>query len=119
MTYARAGFQVRIREATTLAEVGTRVEQALECTFHRSEARLFAGTPALETTLLGLWITLSILGGEPDGEAQTFVLMGTLKDDLDVRWGGDLPRIDISKFILGVLRSYDSGAWNIPDAEDL
>jgi hypothetical protein len=45
--------------------------------------------------------------------------MGMLKDDLDVRWGGDLPRIDISEFMLGVLSSYDSGAWYIPDPEDL
>jgi hypothetical protein len=119
MTYARVGFQVRIREAATLADLGTRVEQALECAFHPSEARLFAGAPALETTLLGLWITLSFLRGVPDGEVQTFVLMGMLKDDLDVRWGGDLPRIDMSEFMLGVLRSYDSGGWYIPDSEDL
>jgi hypothetical protein len=53
MTYARVGFQVRIREGSTLADVGTRVQQALECAFQPSEARLFRGAPALETTLLG------------------------------------------------------------------
>jgi hypothetical protein len=119
VSYPRVGFQVRIRQAAPLGAIAARVEGVLNCAFQPSEARLFAGDPALESTTLGLWISLRFLPPSSDGGTRACVLMGTLADELDARWPSDAPRIDISQYVLGLLHTNDSPDWYVPGLEEI
>lgn len=119
MAHSKIGFQVRIKEDTTLNELGRRVGRILDCTFAPSHAKFFEGDAALETRSLGLWIALS---GDPEileGQRRTYILMGTLADDLEADWDDDGDLINISPYILELLTKYDNSAWYIPELEEI
>jgi hypothetical protein len=120
MNNTRLSFQICIDESASLEELGARVGRALQCPFLPSSANLFAGEQALEAFCLGLWITLSCDMLPVDRTTpKNYVLMGSLRGDLEATCEDDYSIISISDYILTILKKLDEGAWYIPDMDEL
>jgi hypothetical protein len=113
-------FQVRINDNASLEEIGARVEQALQCQFSPSSSNFFSGDPALESFCLGLWITLSCeMQLAENSDQNNYILMGSLRGDLEANWEDNYSIISISQYILAVMKNLDSETWYIADSEEL
>lgn len=121
MSYPQIGFQVRIDERASLLEMGERVEQVLQCRFtpHRSGSDSFDYEEILEANCLGLWITLSCDAQIPEGEIRNYCLMGLIRGDLEARWESEPSLLNISEYILGLLKMLDKDEWYIPDLQEI
>ncbi len=119
MSHPLISFQVRVRSAETLDEIGARVTRALGCRFEPSEDREFFRGEGLESYALGLRITLSHDPGAPDGEERIYILRGLVRDDIAVQQGIDPPTTSISKFIFGVMKTLDQPSWYIATKKEL
>jgi hypothetical protein len=119
MEYPQISFQVRKRSSEPLAAMGEHVGQLLGCTFVESTSKMFDPGEALETTALGLSISLSHLPSASGGEPRTYVLMGGVRDDLEAQWDIDAPTISISEYVLGMLRLVDDEGWYIASEAEL
>jgi len=112
----QVNFQIRINDTANIEEIGLRVSKALNCTFTPSEANEFEGDEALETKILGMWITLNYYPDLPEGQRRNYRLTGDVPENIKMPWGDET--IDISEYILGVLTRVDSNEWYIPDMNE-
>ncbi|MEP6519603.1 hypothetical protein [Microcoleus vaginatus] len=112
----QVNFQIRINDTANIEEIGLRVSKALNCTFTPSEANEFEGDEALETKILGMWITLNYYPDLPEGQMRNYRLTGDVPENIKMPWGDET--IDISEYILGVLTRVDSNEWYIPDMNE-
>jgi hypothetical protein len=119
MEYPQISFQVRKRSSESLAAMGECVGQLLGCTFVESTSKMFDPGEALETTALGLSISLSHLPSPSESELRTYVLMGGLRDDIEAQWDIEAPTISISDYVLGMLKLVDGEGWYIASEAEL
>ena len=105
MDHPQISFQVRRDGSETLTAMGERVGNVLGCTFTSSDDKMFEPGEALEASVLGLHITLSHDPALPEGVARTFVLMGSVRDDIEAEWDLGVPVISISRYMLGTTSS--------------
>lgn len=112
----QVNFQIRINDTANLEEIGLRVSKALNCTFTPSEANEFEGDEALETEILGMWITLNYYPDLPEKQIRNYRLTGDVPENIKIPWGDKV--IDISEYILGVLTRVDSNEWYIPEMNE-
>jgi hypothetical protein len=119
MDHPRISFQVRRDSTDTLATMGERVGEALGCAFAESTDRLFEPGEALQASALGLHITLSHDPSIPEGAKRTYVLMGSVRDDIEAEWDVDAPGISVSRYVLGVLTITDGEGWYIAGEAEL
>ena len=108
-------FQIRVIDNATLEEICTRVGKALNCTFVPSEHKLFAGDEALETEILGLWITINYFPTKDEGKIRNYRLTGEIAERLQYP---EANVIDVSEYMLGILTRIDAAAWYIPDLNE-
>ena len=116
---AYTSFQIRINERVGLEEIGARVGKALDLHFTPSHAKNFEGDEALETTVLGLWITLNYIVPAPNSEVRNYRLTGTPRTELIGVWDDKFTDFDISLYILEVLVKLDDSRWYIPDLKEM
>ncbi|HEY9820505.1 MAG TPA: hypothetical protein V6D35_06955 [Candidatus Sericytochromatia bacterium] len=108
-------FAVRIRSQAPLKDIGIRVNKALNCMLTLAQSPEL-DAPQLETSLLGLRIDLTYWPHLEEGELRTYTLAGR-------PWRGPLNEwtdmVNLSPFILNVLKEKDSDEWYIPSKEEL
>lgn len=119
MDHPQISFQVRRDSGDTLAAMGERLGEALGCTFVASTDKLFEPGEALQASVLGLHITLSADPSIPDGARRTYVLIGSVRDDIEAEWDIGVPVISISRYVLGVLTIADGEGWYIAGEAEL
>jgi hypothetical protein len=112
----KVNFQIRINDTANLEEIGLRVSKALSCSFTPSEANEFEGDEALETEVLGMWVTLNYYPVLPEGQMRNYRLTGDVPENIKMPWSDEV--INISEYILGVLIRVDSKQWYIPDLNE-
>jgi hypothetical protein len=117
MSQPQINFQVRINDSADVQALGERVGRALGCSFTRSYADEFEGAEALETQLLGLWITLTRRPASAKHPLPNYRLVGTVMIDDLPEWGDEL--IVISPYIQGLLERHDGPGWYVPDLAEL
>jgi hypothetical protein len=117
MIHKQINFQVRINDNASLSEIGSRVGKVLDCNFTQSEAEEFEGDEALETRVLGIWITLNFYPNLPEGEIRNYRLVGDVPEDIEMPWNDEI--INISEYILGILTRQDKPGWYIPQMKEL
>lgn len=116
MSHELINFQIRAQDDASLAEMVSRIEQALKCQFIPSNAKEFQGTEAVETEVLGIQITLTYWPALEDREVRNYWLTGNASEDIMGSWENVT---DVSKFILLVLTQRDKGKWYIPGKEEI
>jgi len=134
MNYPQISFQVRITSADTLPQMAARVGKALGCEFaphfdqmyDSGEAygssvlgQMYDSGEAYGSSVLGLQIVISHDPMEPEGQARTYVLIGSLRGDIEAQWDIEVQRISISEYILGVLKLCEHESWYIADTAEL
>ena len=107
-------FQVRLREASDLMAVGRTVGEALGITLQPSYHELFGGQPALESYVLGLWITLTERSGTESKPHVFKLVAGAANDSL---WGDD--ETSISEYIARLLTQDGIKQWYVPTRSEL
>lgn len=115
MAYKLITFQIRIKDNSSLTEMASRVEQALNCHFTPVQGKDFPGRETLATELLGLQLTLTYWLSGPNKETRTYWLTGAASEDI-LELGGEL--IEVSEFMLAVLHRRDKGDWYIPTMKE-
>ncbi|ACY13833.1 hypothetical protein [Haliangium ochraceum] len=119
MNYPQISFQVRITSADTLPQMAARVGKALGCEFAPHFDQMYDSGEAYGSSVLGLQIVISHDPMEPEGQARTYVLIGSLRGDIEAQWDIEVQRISISEYILGVLKLCEHESWYIADTAEL
>jgi hypothetical protein len=108
-------FEVRIRDHATLDELRSRVDAALGISLSPSDSRMLRDTKGLQTETLGVDISLHFWPPLPEGQLRTYRLIGYSAEDVKLPW---TDAVDLSEYILRVLKSRDSDQWFIPTPDE-
>lgn len=108
-------FSVRTRDDASLGEVGRRVEEILGLRFSPYEGKWFSG-PALECTVLGIWIVLTSVASEQSDAPRRYQLQGRQRPTDDSEFADEYH--DIDDYILHVLNGCEPGRWYFPSERE-
>lgn len=108
-------FTARIRDDSSLEEVGRRVEQMLGLSFTRYEGKRFS-VPVLETTVLGIAVALLPVRSLQADAPQRYQLQGRQPLDDDADFADESTKID--DYILHVLNRHEPGRWYFPSERE-
>jgi hypothetical protein len=112
MSQPIVSFMVRARDRAALAEVASRVGDALNLRFDLSNSYRLSEAPAMAAATLGLEVSVTYWPPLPEGELRTYQVTGYPADD--VREPSDRV-VDISEFVRAVLSARDTVEWYVPD----
>jgi len=115
MEYPQINFNLKLASQDSIETIAKRTGDALQCKFSVYEGDWYDEEIVMEAHFFGLWLQISAIEEET---GKFYYLSGEVSQEIDSMWEEEYETIDISAYILGLLRKVDSEHWELTETSD-